>query len=351
MSDRGRFDKLGRLEDLPQDYRDQLTEENLVPLWPTLRALLPPDVPARKTQPVHWSYARAKPLLLQAGALAPIEKAERRVLVLANPGRGLEKMQATPAIYLGLQLLLPGEIAPAHRHTPNAIRVIVEGNGAYTTVAGEKIHMERGDLILTPTGLWHEHGQPRHKPVIWLDVLDLPLVSYTETSYHVEGATQTLRPGQAKNAYGRGGLAPAPFFRRSQSDYPMLHYPWAETRAALLQYADDDSGVEAVQLAYINPETGRAPENILGFYALLLRPGQTLRLPARSPAAIWHVVEGGASLMVMGKTFDLVESDTAATPGYEAVTLCNKFPDQPAFLFIADEAPLHQKLGVYEERA
>ena len=150
--------------------------------------------------------------------------------------------------------------------------MIVEGNGAYTTVDGEKICMERGDLILTPTGLWHEHGQLCDKPVIWLDVLDLPLVHYTETSYHVEGATQTLRPGQRKNAYARGGLAPAPFFRRSQAATILLHDPWAETRAALLQYADDASEVEAVQLAYINPETGRAPENILGFYALLLRP-------------------------------------------------------------------------------
>ena len=96
-----------------------------------------------------------RPLLLQAGELTPMEKAERRVLVMANPGHGLEKMQATSTIYLGMQLLLPGEWAPAHRHTPNAVRMIVEGEGAYTTVNGEKCPMQRGDLILTPTGLWH----------------------------------------------------------------------------------------------------------------------------------------------------------------------------------------------------
>jgi gentisate 1,2-dioxygenase len=350
MIEKGRFDTLGTLDELPQTYRDTLTAENLVPLWPSLRAVLPPGVPARKTKPAHWPYAQARPLLLQAGELTPIEKAERRVLVLANPGHGLEKMQATPSIYLGLQLLLPGEIAPAHRHTPNAIRMIVEGNGAYTTVDGEKIHMERGDLILTPTGLWHEHGQERGKPVIWLDVLDLPLVYYTETSYHDEGATQNLRPGQGRNAYGRGGLAPAPHFRRSEKAYPVLHYPWAETREALLQYGADASDVDAVQLAYINPETGRAPENILGFYALMLRPGQTLRLPSRSPSAIYHLIEGAAEMRVLDSVFTLAESDTACAPGYEAVTLRNLSPDRPAFLFIADEAPLHQKIGVYEER-
>ena len=138
MSEHARFDTLGRLEDLPQDYRDELTAQNLVPLWPSLRAVLPPHIPARRTQPTHWSYEALRPLLLKAGELTPIEKAERRVLVLANPGHGLEKMQASAAMYLGMQLLLPGELAPAHRHTPNAVRMVVEGEGAWTLVGGEK---------------------------------------------------------------------------------------------------------------------------------------------------------------------------------------------------------------------
>ena len=153
-----KMNELARLEDLPAEYRASLTEENLVPLWPALRNVLPPHKPVPNTRATHWKYSTVRPLLLQAGELTPIEKAERRVLVLANPGHGLEKMQASPAIYLGMQLLLPGEWAPAHRHTPNAVRMIVEGEGAYTTVDGEKCPMERGDLILTPTGLWHEHG-------------------------------------------------------------------------------------------------------------------------------------------------------------------------------------------------
>ncbi|MFM2346779.1 MAG: hypothetical protein RL654_1532 [Pseudomonadota bacterium] len=111
--DSNRFDTLGRLEDLPQDYRDELTAQNLVPLWPSLRAVLPPHVPTRRTRVTHWPYAPLRKLLLRAGELTPIEKAERRVLVLANPGHGLEKMQASAAMYLSMQLLLPGELAPA----------------------------------------------------------------------------------------------------------------------------------------------------------------------------------------------------------------------------------------------
>ncbi|MDH5540296.1 MAG: cupin, partial [Rhizobacter sp.] len=107
--------ELGRLEDLPQDYRDALKALNLVPLWPNLRAVLPPGKPRPKTRATHWPYRSLKPLLLKAGELTPIEKAERRVLVLANPGHGLENMQASAAMYLGMQLLLPGEWAPSHR--------------------------------------------------------------------------------------------------------------------------------------------------------------------------------------------------------------------------------------------
>jgi gentisate 1,2-dioxygenase len=341
--------ELGRLDDLPQDYREELKQLNLVPLWPSLRAVLPPKVPTRQTRPTHWAYKTLKPLLLQAGELTPIEKAERRVLVLANPGHGLEKMQASAAMYLGMQLLMPGEWAPSHRHTPNAVRMIVEGEGAYTTVDGEKCPMSRGDLILTPTGLWHEHGHDGTEPVIWLDVLDLPLVYFLEASYHVNGERQTVLPGQGERFYSRGGLLPTPVFERSQKAYPMLRYAWADAKAALQAMAQDPT-VEAVQITYTNPETGADVENILGFYALMLRPGQTLRLPARSPAQVFHLIEGGVAVQVMDSHFTLAEADTCCAPGYESVTLQNLNPDRAAFIFIADESPLHRKLGVYENR-
>lgn len=346
------MEALGRLEDLPQTYRDELAALNLVPLWPSLRTLLPPHVPARRTQATAWSYSAVRPLLMRAGELTPIEKAERRVLVLANPGHGLEKMQASAAIYLGMQLLMPGEWAPSHRHTPNAVRMVVEGEGAWTTVDGQKCPMSRGDLILTPTGLWHEHGHDGTEPVIWLDVLDLPLVYYTETSYVVGGARQTVQPGQGGRAYPRGGLAPSPVFERSGKPYPLLRYPWADARAALQSLADDRPDLEAVQMEYVNPETGAPAENILGFHALMLRPGQVLRLPARSPASVFHAIEGGAGLSTAdGASFRLHAADTACVPGYTGITLSNASSTEPAFLFIADEGPLHRKLGVYEVRS
>jgi gentisate 1,2-dioxygenase len=342
--------ELGRLEDLPADYREALTRQNLVPLWPNLRAVLPPGKPAPKTRATHWPYATIRPLLLKAGELTPIEKAERRVLVLANPGHGLENMQASSAMYLGMQLLLPGEWAPSHRHTPNAVRMVVEGEGAWSTVDGEKCPMLRGDLILTPTGLWHEHGHDGTDPVVWLDVLDLPLVYYMEASYHIDGGRQTVNPGHGERAYARGGVAPTAVFERSRKAYPMLRYPWADARAALESLAADQPDLDAVQVTYVNPETGADTENILGFYALMLRPGQTLKLPVRSPAMVFHLIEGGATAQVEGQRFELAEADTCCAPGYTAVTLANTSAGRPAFLFIADETPLHKKLGVFETR-
>ena len=341
---------LGRLEDLPASYVAALKALNLVPLWPSLRALLPPLKPRPNTRATHWAYADIRPLLMQAGELTPIEKAERRVLVLANPGHGLDKMQASAAMYLGMQLLLPGEWAPSHRHTPNAVRMVVEGEGAWTTVDGEKCPMRRGDLILTPTGLWHEHGHDGTEPVVWLDVLDLPLVHYLEASYHINGDRQAVMPGRGDRAYTRGGLLPTPVFDRSRKAYPMLRYPWADARAALLALAENRPEQEAVQVTYANPETGAHAENILGFYALMLRPGQTLALPVRSPAVVFHVIEGGAHVAVDEQHFTLAEADTCCAPGYTPVTLRNASATAPAFIFIADETPLHQKLGVFEVR-
>ncbi|WP_284617615.1 cupin domain-containing protein [Aquabacterium humicola] len=341
---------LGTLDDLPADYRAALAEQHLVPLWPSLRALLPPEKPQPRTRPTHWCYEALRPLLLRAGALTPIEKAERRVLVLANPGFGADSMQASAAMYLGMQLLLPGEWAPSHRHTPNAVRMVVEGEGAYTTVDGQQCPMKRGDLILTPTGLWHEHGHDGDQPVVWLDVLDLPLVHYLEASYHVDGPRQVVSPGHGERTHAHGGIVPAPLFERGDAAFPVLRYPWEATRAALEALAADQPGLAAVQVAYVNPATGGDAQAMLGYHALMLRPGQRLQLPLRSPALVLHVIEGGVDAQIGDSTFSLAEADTACAPGFTAVRLANRSASAPAFVFLADETPLHKKLGLFENR-
>ena len=349
--------ELGRLDDLPQAYLDALRQHNLLPLWPSLRGVMPANRPSPRTLATLWHYCDIRPLLIEAGRLTPIEKAERRVLVLANPGHGLDRMQASPSMYLGMQLLLPGELAPAHRHTPNAVRMVVEGDGAYTTVEGERCEMKRGDLILTPTGLWHEHGHEGKDPVVWLDVLDLPLVYYLETSYHEAGPAQVAKKDvlRRSSAYQASGLAPTTYLKRNTNHYPMLHYAYEKTKQSLDRLASQ--GEANALLTFINPETGSDALQMLGFYALRIGPGQRLNLPAQSSAMVMHAIEGccdvGWSIAGHSETSlgTLNHADTACLPGYVSIHLSNPDPEQGCYLFLADESPLHRKLGLHETRA
>jgi len=341
---------LGTLNELPSSYLDNLTGRNLVPLWPSLRKALPHDVPLRRTQPVLWRYAEIRPLLLQAGELTPIDKAERRVLVLANPGLGLENMQATPSIYVGMQLILPRETAPNHRHTPSAVRFVVEGDGGFTIVDGEKLPMQRGDLILTPALHWHEHRHEGNGPVIWLDALDLPTVFAQEASYAIEGPPQTVRnrPDSSQTLYRRAGLVPYRALSGAAADYPLLRYPWTEVREALQSLGPVTETSEMVQLAYVNPETGRECLPILGFSAIMLRPGETALPERRSASAVIHVVEGEVEAEIDGVSLAAGQNDTMALPTHARVKFANRSARNPAFLFQVDDAPMQRKLGFYE---
>jgi gentisate 1,2-dioxygenase len=343
-------DGLGRLEDLPADYVADLAARCSVPLWPSLRALLPHGKPGRATVPVRWSYRELRPSLLRAGELTPIERAERRVLVLCNPGLGLESLRATPTIYAGLQLILPGETAPNHRHTPSAVRFVVEGRGGFTVVDGEKLPMEKGDLILTSPGLWHEHGHEGQGPVIWLDALDLPLVYGLEVSYAVEGKPQRVEKpaGLGVARFAGGGLVPYRSLDGPRAAYPLLRFPWRRVRESLAALAGVTPPGEPVQLAYVNPETGRECLPTLGFSALRLRPGEELALPRRSASAVLHAIEGGGTAVVDGAVLPCEEADTLAVPTHAEVRLANGSSTSACHLFLVDDAPLQRKLGIYE---
>jgi gentisate 1,2-dioxygenase len=344
---------LGSVDDLPRDYYDALTRLNTLPLWPSLRALLPRHSPARKTQPVLWRYADVRPQLLRAGELTPIEKAERRVLVLCNPGLGLANMQATPSIYIGLQLILPHEQAPNHRHTPSAIRFVIEGRGGFTIVEGEKLPMEKGDLILTPSLTWHDHGHEGEGPVIWLDALDLPLVYGLEASYAIEAPPQrATRPaGYGTTRFGMGGVVPYASLAAPRARYPHLRFPWRDVRKTLVELANITPADERVHVAYVNPETGQSCLPTLGFSALLLRPGEERTLPRRSASAVLHVVEGRGAASIDGTSHQFDEADTMAVPTHAHVQVANASSRDAAALFIVDDAPLQRALGFYEEFA
>jgi gentisate 1,2-dioxygenase len=343
--------QLGTLEELPLDYREAMARASIGPLWPQLRNALPHDAPKPVTQPNLWNYSTIRPLLMRAGELTPVEKAERRVLFLIDPGRGAGTMQATSTLYVGFQLLMPGESAPAHKHTPSAARIVVEGEGAFTVVDGEKLPMSAGDLILTPSGSWHDHGHGGTKPVVWLDALDLPLFVYLEGSYAVEAPLQKPRnrPDTSEVEYLSAGLSPSR--RRDKAHaaaYPVMRYPWRRTEAALRRLAEH-SGAEAAELDYINPETGESCLATMGFTAVMLRPGQAHRPPLRSSSSVFHVVSGCGVSTMNGHKFSWGPKDTFSCPVFANVE--HQANGENAFLVRIHDAPLQERLGYYEERA
>src|SRR5882757_3739364 len=156
-------------------FREELAADHLQPLWDIMRRLAANE-PANGGIPIHWSWSDLRSHVMRAGELVTAQEAERRVLVLENPafpGEG----RITSSLYSGVQLIMPGETAPSHRHTASALRLILEGEGAFTTVAGERILMSPGDFIVTPSGSFHDHGNDTDKPVMWLDGLDVFVVN------------------------------------------------------------------------------------------------------------------------------------------------------------------------------
>ena len=213
-----------------------MAPKGLLPLWESLHALVLAE-PQSPAKPWRWSYDEVRDHLMRAGDIISAEQAERRVLILENPGLG-GLSAITPSLYAGLQLILPGEVAPCHRHSQNALRFVMEGSGAFTALDGEKAVMQPFDLVLTPAGQWHDHGNQTDQPMIWLDGLDIPTVRLFDASFaerlDVAAHPETVPAGDTLTRYGhnmrplRGSLAD-----RRPSARPLFHYRYADWRPAL----------------------------------------------------------------------------------------------------------------------
>ena len=221
--------------DIRHDYYRRIGAKSMAPLWEVLGALVPRE-PATRAVPAHWRYADIRDDVLEAGQIISAQEAERRVLVLENPAlRG--QSCATGTLYAGLQLILPGEVAPPHRHTQSALRLVLDGEGAYTAVNGERTTMHRGDFIVTPRWTWHDHGNEGSQPVVWLDGLDIPMVRFFDAGFAEKepGARRpTLRgEGDALARYGNN-MAPVDFDPPADAPTQLFTYPYERTRASLL---------------------------------------------------------------------------------------------------------------------
>ncbi len=335
-----------------EEFYQRIDKHSLFPLWEQLHNLVPRE-PAGACIAALWRYDEMRAFLDESGRLITAEEAVRRVLVLENPGmRGHASI--TSSLYAGLQLILPGEIAPSHRHTQSALRFVVEGRGAYTTVNGERTSMEPGDFIITPSWTWHDHGNAPEleggEPVIWLDGLDIPLVRFLDAGF-AENYEATVEPvtRQEGNSLARYGMNMLPVRHQVDSQTsPIFSYPYARTRDALdtLLRQEEVDPWDGVKLRYVNPATGGwAMPTIATFMQILPRGfrGQTYR---STDATVFSVVEGQGSAFIAGQRFDFGPRDIFVVPSWAPARFQT---EEECVLFSFSDRPVQQALGILRE--
>lgn len=331
------------------EYYARLAPHNLAPLWEDLRNLLL-RAPSPEAVPHVWRYADVRPLLLESGALITAEEAERRVLILENPALP-GKACATDTLYAGLQLILPREIAPAHRHTQSALRYIVEGSGAYTAVDGEKAYMEEGDLILTPSWTWHDHGNTSDDPMVWLDGLDIPILRFMTTTF-VEHYPDPVYPesrpsGDSLARYGANMLPVNE--TRAQMTSPVFRYPYERSREALekMHLAGDVDPYEGCKLEYINPATGGAAMPTMSSFLQLLPKGFKTESYRATDSAVYSVAEGAGTVCIGNDELAWGKRDTFAVPAWMPHTF---EVSEDSVLFSFSDRVMQQSLGLWREQ-
>jgi gentisate 1,2-dioxygenase len=304
------------------------------------------------TVPYLWKYRDFRALLCRAADIVPIELAERRVLVMANPGI-VNDWQASNTLLANLQIIKPGEVARSHRHSASALRLVIEGTGAYTAVDGEKTFMEPGDFVTTPNGTWHDHGNEGDAPMIWLDGLDVPLVQALETNFfelYPEKKFPLDRPDDLSlRLYGAGSLRPT-WIEHRKAHSPLLNYKFQSTYATLRSIAErsDGSPYDGVAVEYTNPLTGRPALPTIACFASLLKAGQHTKAHRHTGGTIYHVIQGSGESIIAGKRYRWDEKDTFVVPSWawhEHQASCE------SVLFAFSDSALLQPIGLYREEA
>ena len=330
-------------------YYERIGSRHMTPLWEVLHALVPRE-PSSPVQAYLWHYADLREQVLEAGRLITAEEAERRVLILENPAlRGQSCI--TQSLYAGLQLILPGEVAPAHRHTQSALRLVLDGEGAYTAVDGERTTMRRGDFIITPAWTWHDHGNPGDQPVVWLDGLDIPTVRFLDAGFSEkseESSQQPLRPeGDALARYG-ANMVPIDYAPRPAEPTRVFVYPFERTRASLQAIARGTPDAHhGFKLRYVNPATGASPMPTIGAFAQWLPAGFETRTVRSTDSTVHVCLQGGGEVKVGEQSWRFDENDVFVVPSWHALQLR---ADRDALLFSFSDRPVQQALGLWREQ-
>ena len=331
------------------EFYTRLARLHMAPLWETLHTLVT-TVPDSSVLPHIWRYEDVRPYLMEAGALITAREAERRVLILNNPGLD-GAAAATRSLYAGLQLVLPGDVAPAHRHTQNALRFIVEGADAFTSVNGDRVFMAPGDLVLTPGWHWHDHGNHSDRPMVWMDALDIPIVSFFDASFAERGeeeAQPVCRPaGDGARRFGNN-LAPIDWLP-TEPHSPVFAYPYERTRETLdvLAAGDAPDPCHGYKLRYVNPANGGHVTPTIAAFMQRLPAGFNGRPYRATDATIFSVVDGEGESRIGDIVVHWKPRDIFVQPSWSQI---RHHAATEAVLFSCSDRAAQQALGLWREQ-
>lgn len=308
-----------------EDYYRRLSELNVAAYWKMELA-----AQVRAPVPYVWHWQDLYPALADSVELVELQRgaAERRVITMANPGRQ-PGTGATHTLQCSLQMILPGEVAPAHRHSFAAFRFVISGKGAYTVVDGEKCVMEAGDVILTPNWTWHDHGSDGDQPMIWLDGLDVPLVGALRAMFYEDF------PGRVAQPVATADAAPDKIYR------------WAEALDRLRAAPSDE--YEGSIVEYVNPVTGGHVMPTLSCYLQALPPGFHTKRHRHSPSAVYFVVRGSGRSIVGDQELAWEQNDIIAVPNWTWHE--HAAAGEEAILFSFSDRPALEALQLFREEA
>jgi len=331
-----------------KDFYGRAKTQNLAPLWRVLHGLVT-ATPVARCVPAIWHYQDVRPYLMEACELIGAAEAERRVMVLENPGLPGQS-RATQSLFAGLQIILPGEIAPAHRHTASALRFIIEGKDAFTAVAGERTMMEPGDFVITPSWTWHDHGNEGNGPMVWLDGLDMHVINMLAASFREDmgGKAHKLeRPEGAAPAEFGNNLMPVDVTHRSQTS-PIFNYPYRKSRESLdtLARMRDPDPWHAHKMKFINPVNGGWAMPTLSTWMQLIPKGFKSSPYRSTDSAVFTVAEGRGRSTIGEETFEWGPHDIFVAPSWMAHA--HEASDD-AVLFIYSDRVIQEKLDIWRE--
>lgn len=346
--------------DLEALYRG-FERELLVPLWYRIGNLMPPEPRSRATAHL-WRWQRLKALAAEAGRLVPVGRGgERRAIALANPSLDGQPF-ATPTLWAAIQYLLPGEDAPEHRHSQHAFRFVVEGEGVWTVVDGDPVRMSRGDFLPQAGGHWHAHHNAAREPMAWIDGLDIPFSSYTESQFFEPGRERISRDekttperSRAERLWGHPGLRPASV-KEIPVATPLLAYRWADTDRALTEQLALEAEGHPVTLSpghaavrFTNPASGGDVLPTIRAEMHRIRAGRASASRREVGSSVFQVFDGAGSVSVGERLWQVERGDLFVVPSWVPFR-ARADGDTPLDLFRFSDAPIHAALRTWREQ-